>query len=82
MLKIVKELDNLYAYLFADTWSGAKQRTNLLYENNKLDEFAEWLEEFIEVHYCDNEPLTETELNDLIWFDEEVNEKIDELLEE
>ena len=60
---------------------GAYDRLNLLYEKGGYDllrEFAEWLD--TELSYTNE--FEKTELNDLIWFDERINEKIDELLNE
>lgn len=63
------------------SWSGAYDRLNLLYKKGGYDllrEFAEWLD--VELSY--KSEFERTELNDLIWFDERINEKIDELLED
>ena len=63
------------------TRGGAYQRLDLLYSKGGyelLREFAEWLD--TELSYANE--FEKTELNDLIWFDERINEKIDELLED
>lgn len=62
-------------------WGGAYVRLNSLYEKGGyelLREFAEWLD--TELSY--QSEFEKTELNHLIWFDERINEKIDELLED
>lgn len=62
------------------SWGGAYKRLNSLYEKGGyelLREFAKWLD--IELSY--KSEFEKGELNDLIRFDERINEKIDELLE-
>lgn len=46
-------------------WSGAVDTQNRIIEENKEDEFKQLIEEL----YPDG--LDETELNDLLWFDDE-----------
>ena len=48
-----------------NTWSGATDTKNTIIENNKEEEFDSYIEEL----YPDG--LTDTELNDILWFDEE-----------
>lgn len=54
-------------FLFNDTWGGAKEVVLTLCETGLLDEFADCME----LYLCDVE-FTETEVNDLIWFEPEV----------
>lgn len=58
-MKIIKEmgLENFEA------WSGAIDTKNIIIEANKCDEFEHLIEELYP------EGLTETELNDLLWFE-------------
>lgn len=48
-----------------DAWSGAVETKNRIIEENKESEFEAYVEEL----YPDG--LTDTELNDLLWFEEE-----------
>lgn len=48
-----------------DAWSGAKDTKQTILENNKGDEFDSLIEEL----YPDG--LSETQLNDLLWFEPE-----------
>ena len=48
-----------------EAWSGAIATKDLIIENNKEDEFDALIEEL----YPDG--IDETQLNDLLWFDEE-----------
>jgi hypothetical protein len=48
-----------------DAWSGAVDTKNRILEENKGDEFDNLIEEL----YSDG--LSETQLNDILWFEEE-----------
>jgi len=48
-----------------DAWSGAVDTKNRIIENDKADEFDNLIEEL----YPDG--LSETHLNDILWFEEE-----------
>ena len=48
-----------------DAWSGARDTKDLIIGNNKVDEFDFLIEEL----YPDG--LTETQLNDILWFEED-----------
>jgi len=48
-----------------DAWSGAKDTKQTIIDNDKCEEF----EAFIEDLYPDG--LSETQLNDILWFDSE-----------
>ena len=48
-----------------DAWSGAKETKELILENHKSTEFDELMEEL----YPDG--LTDTQLNDILWFEED-----------
>ena len=56
--------DNLSVRNF-DAWSGARDTKDLIIGNNKVDEFDFLIEEL----YPDG--LTETLLNDILWFEED-----------
>lgn len=56
--------DNLSVRNF-DAWSGARDTKDLIIGNNKVDEFDFLIEEL----YPDG--LTETQLNDILWFEED-----------
>ena len=47
-----------------DAWSGAKETKETIVQNNKADDFDSLIEEL----YPDG--LSETDLNDLLWFDD------------
>ena len=47
------------------TWSGATETKNTIIEHDKVDEFDSLIEEL----YPDG--LSETQLNDILWFDSE-----------
>ena len=55
--------DNLSVRNF-DAWSGARDTKDLIIGNNKVDEFDFLIEELYPVG------LTETQLNDFLWFEE------------
>ena len=61
-MKIVN--DNLSLRNF-EAWSGARDTKDLIIGNNKVDEFDSLIEEL----YPDG--LTETQLNDILWFEED-----------
>jgi hypothetical protein len=48
-----------------DAWSGAKDTQQTIIDNNKEDEFDSLIEELYP------EGLSETQLNDILWFDSE-----------
>ena len=48
-----------------DAWSGAKETKKIILENEKAEEFDQLIEELYP------EGLTETALNDILWFDYE-----------
>lgn len=48
-----------------DAWSGAIDTKNTIIENYKSDEFDQFIDEL----YPDG--LTETQLNDILWFEDE-----------
>lgn len=62
-----------------DFWSGARERYEEYEKQGRLDE----LEQMIEDAFCGCDELpTDTEINDFVWFDEEVNKIFDEDEEE
>tara|TARA_R110002020_G_scaffold368053_1_gene579922 strand:+ start:329 stop:547 length:219 start_codon:yes stop_codon:yes gene_type:complete len=61
-MKIVNE--NLSLRNF-EAWSGAKSTKELIIENNKEDEFEFLMEDL----YPDG--MTDTQLNDILWFEED-----------
>lgn len=60
-MKVYKEV-NLKDF---EWWSGAKDTAEVISENEKWKELEELLEE------CYPEGIGETELNDLLWFEDE-----------
>lgn len=56
-LKIIIDLSDYRA------WSGAKDTWQKIQDEDKVDEFEQLMEE------CYPDGLTETELNDILWFD-------------
>jgi|TARA_A100001391_G_scaffold149166_1_gene106677 hypothetical protein len=61
-MKVVNE--NLSLRNF-DAWAGAKGTKELILDNNKEDEFEFLMEDL----YPDG--MTETQLNDILWFEED-----------
>lgn len=55
--------DNLSLVNF-EAWSGAKDTKQTIIDNNKVDEFDNLIDEL----YPDG--LTETKLNDILWFED------------
>ena len=50
-------------------WSGGKFTLDYIIENNKCDELEMLFEELAE---CRGELFTETEINDILWFEDEM----------
>tara|TARA_R100001082_G_C4357404_1_gene157565 strand:+ start:403 stop:621 length:219 start_codon:yes stop_codon:yes gene_type:complete len=61
-MKVVN--DNLSLRNF-DAWSGAKDTKQLILDNNKEDEFEFMMQDLYP------EGMTETQLNDILWFEED-----------
>tara|TARA_B100001094_G_C18010149_1_gene709670 strand:- start:419 stop:637 length:219 start_codon:yes stop_codon:yes gene_type:complete len=61
-MKIVN--DNLSLRNF-EAWSGAKSTKQLILDNNKEDDFESMIEDL----YPDG--MTDTQLNDILWFEED-----------
>lgn len=62
-MKICREVD--FYELKNHSWSGAIDTLNRIEEEGKEDELMDFLEE------CFTETPTDTEVNDLLWFDDE-----------
>lgn len=63
-MKVYREIDNLYDFNF---WSGAEDTIQAVILADKEDEF--W--DFIEVYFDGDDSISETELNDFVWFESE-----------
>lgn len=50
-----------------NSWSGAIATLETIEEHGKEDELMNWLD----CEYDENNPIDETELNDLLWFEDE-----------
>ena len=59
MLKIITTLDDY------SPWSGAIETFDIIKDNDMLDDFELLIEE------CYPEGITQTQLNDILWFDNE-----------
>lgn len=59
-MKVVSEI----SLINFDAWSGAKDTKQVIIDNNMVEEFNSLIEEL----YPDG--LTDTQLNDLLWFDD------------
>lgn len=58
-----------------DFWSGARDRYEEYEKQDRLDE----LQQMIEDAFCDCDELpSDTDINDFVWFDDEVNKIFDE----
>ena len=64
-MQVIKEFNGFYD-LKENSWSGAIDTLNVIAENDMETEFMD----FLEMYFCDSVP-TETELNDLLWFEDE-----------
>ena len=84
-MKVYKEITSLYDF---EPWSGAVETYNKLIESHKADEFIDQLEQVFA-----GVDVSETEINDMLWFepeecfklvglDKDGNEKSDEEEEE
>ena len=65
MLKICKEYD--FDDLKNNSWSGAIDTLETIEEHGMEDE----LMDFLEMYFADSETPTDTEVNDLLWFESE-----------
>ncbi len=66
VVKTINEYDrNDFYNLFENSWSGAKDTLEDIIKNELEEEFMEHLDE---VFGCEEE-ITDTELNDYIWFE-------------
>ena len=63
-MKVYKEIDSAEEFEF---WSGAVATYNNIVNADKEDEFWDLLEET----FSDSECVSETELNDFVWFERE-----------
>lgn len=61
-MKVYKEIDSAEEFGF---WSGAVDTYNDIVDANKENEFWDLLEEI----FSDREYVSETELNDFVWFE-------------
>lgn len=61
-MKVINENLNLRNF---DAWSGAKETKETIIENGKQTEFENLIDEIYP------EGLTDTQLNDLLWFDDD-----------
>lgn len=62
MIMIIKKEMGLREF---NTWSGATDTKDVILNNGKEDEFDDWISEMY------SEGLTDTELNDILWFEDE-----------
>lgn len=65
-MKVKKEITT-FSQLYEQSWSGARDVLDMIVQAGKEEEVFNYLEDFLVDTYEDG--LTETELNDLIWFD-------------
>ena len=66
MITIKKNVD-CRDFLINETWGGAARNVKLLLEIGYFEEFADCMD----LYLCDVE-FTDTEVNDLVWFEPEV----------
>lgn len=60
----VTDFDELYI----SSWSGAVQTLDTIKEYGKEEELMEYINDII-VNCTDNQMISETKLNDILWFD-------------
>ena len=63
-MKVYKECNSIYDFEF---WAGAENTISAIYAANKEDEFWDFLEEYFDGY----DSISETELNDFVWFESE-----------
>ena len=63
LMKVYKEITSLYDF---EPWSGAVETYNKLIEAGKAEEFVDQLEQVFA-----GEDVSETEINDMLWFEPE-----------
>ena len=65
VVKTINEYDtNDFYNLFENSWSGARDTLEDIIKAEKEEEFMQYLDEV----FCDSDEITDTELNDFIWF--------------
>lgn len=65
VVKTINEYDtNNFYNLFENSWSGARDTLEDIIKAEKEEEFMQYLDEV----FCDSDEITDTELNDFIWF--------------
>lgn len=66
VVKTINEYDtNNFYNLFENSWSGARDTLEDIIKAEKEEEFMQYLDEV----FCDSDEITDTELNDFIWFE-------------
>lgn len=66
VVKTINEYDtNDFYNLFENSWSGARDTLEDIIKAEKEEEFMQYLDEV----FCDSDEITDTELNDFIWFE-------------
>lgn len=66
VVKTINEYDtNDFYNLFENSWSGARDTLEDIIKAEKEEEFMQYLDEV----FCDSDEITDTELNDFIWYD-------------
>ena len=65
---MIANITNVYNFneLYNTSWSGAKQTLDTIIENDKEEEFLQFLNDTLDAY---DKGLERTELNDFIWFD-------------
>jgi hypothetical protein len=67
-MKVYRDIDSLEDFNF---WSGAEDRIRHAKDTGKWDELNDYVVSLVEDVYP--EGLSATDLNDLVWFDEEID---------
>jgi len=62
----MKVISNVMSLMDFDAWSGAVDTKESIIQAGKVEEFESWIEEL----YPDG--LTDTQLNDILWFEPEM----------
>ena len=66
VVKTINEYDkNDFGRLYDNSWSGALDTLKDIQNADLEEEFMQYLEEV----FCEDEEITDTELNDFIWFE-------------
>lgn len=68
----INDAADLMNYYESNAWSGARDRVSTAIEKNIFEDVCSYIWESVQ----DMDTITDTQLNDILWFDEVVNDMI------